>query len=74
MKRTISVLLMPLLVSMVLAAGPLKAGGQASDKDLAARMDAYLNAAHRLQRFSGSVLVARGGADHPEPGLWNGEL
>lgn len=61
MKRTISVLLMPLLVSMVLAAGPLKAGGQASDKDLAARMDAYLNAAHRLQRFSGSVLVARGG-------------
>lgn len=37
------------------AAGP---GGAA---DVAVRMDAYLVAAHRLDRFSGSVLVARGG-------------
>ena len=29
--------------------------------DLAGRMDAYLAAAHKLNRFSGSVLIARGG-------------
>lgn len=61
MKKMRSLLVLPFLASIVLAAGPLLAGSQAADKDAAARMDAYLAAAHKLNRFSGSVLVARGG-------------
>ncbi len=57
--RTRSILL--LLVSIVLAFGPPSARGQASGQDTAARMDAYLAAAQKLEWFSGSVLVARGG-------------
>lgn len=37
------------------------AAGPGADDPAAARMDAYLAAAHGLDRFSGSVLVARGG-------------
>ena len=50
-----------ILSLIVLAAGLAQALGPAAGPDVAARMDAYLAAAHRIQRFSGSVLVARGG-------------
>jgi len=46
---------------IILAAGLAQALGPAAGPDVAAQMDAYLAAAHRIQRFSGSVLVARGG-------------
>jgi len=49
------------LAAIALAASPLPAPGQAAGGDAAARMDAYLAAAHETGRFSGSVLVARGG-------------
>jgi CubicO group peptidase (beta-lactamase class C family) len=61
MKRILAILAFPFLASMALSARPIMAGGQGADRDAVARMDAYLAAAHKLQRFSGSVLVARGG-------------
>ena len=50
-----------LLAAALLAAAPLGAAGQAAAKDPAALMDAYLAAAHKIGRFSGSVLVAHKG-------------
>jgi CubicO group peptidase (beta-lactamase class C family) len=50
-----------LLTILLLGAGTLLAGGQAADQDVAAPMDAYLAACHKLDRFSGSVLVAHKG-------------
>ncbi len=61
MKRTRAILVVSLLMSFALAAGPLVEGGQAADKDVAALMDAYLAACHKLDRFSGSVLIAHKG-------------
>lgn len=48
-----------LIAALVLAAAALAAACGAGDA--ATRMDAYLAACHKLDRFSGSVLVARGG-------------
>jgi len=75
-KRTRMLLIVPLLASIALAVGPIAAGGQAAGTDAAARMDAYLAAAHKLNRFSGSVLVARGGKLilHQGYGMANYEL
>ncbi|MCK7490937.1 MAG: beta-lactamase family protein [Comamonadaceae bacterium] len=54
-----------LAAALILAAVALAAscanGGRDDGGDIAARMDAYLTASHGLDRFSGSVLVARGG-------------
>lgn len=50
-----------LLGALLLAAGPLAAAGPEAAKDPAAQMDAYLAAAHKIGRFSGSVLVAHKG-------------
>ena len=61
MKNPLAILVVSFLMSFALAAGPLLAGGQAVDKDAAALMDAYLAACHKLDRFSGSVLVAHKG-------------
>jgi CubicO group peptidase (beta-lactamase class C family) len=61
MRKMRAVLIVPLLASIALAAVPLAAGGQAAGNDPSALMEAYLAAAHKLERFSGSVLVARGG-------------
>lgn len=47
------------LASIALSA--CASGGQDDDGAVASRMDAYLAASHRLERFSGSTLVARGG-------------
>jgi CubicO group peptidase (beta-lactamase class C family) len=61
MKRTRARLTVPLLASIVLAAGLLTAGGRAAVRNSSVLMDAYLTAAHKIDWFSGSVLVARGG-------------
>ncbi len=61
MKRSRAILVVSLLMSFTFVAGPLVAGGQAADKDVAALMDAYLAACHKLDRFSGSVLIAHKG-------------
>ena len=53
--------ILALLMSFVLALGPSRASGRAAGPDVAASIDVYLAAAHKLQWFSGSVLVARGG-------------
>lgn len=60
MKPRAFVLAIPLALS-VLTAGSAFCAGPAAGPDVAARMDAYLAAANKIQRFSGSVLVARGG-------------
>jgi CubicO group peptidase (beta-lactamase class C family) len=62
MRRSRALALFTLLTLTALAAGPARALRPAAGPDAAAAMDAYLAAAHRLQRFSGTVLVARGGA------------
>jgi len=52
------------LAAVVLAAAACAGGGRddrPAGGDAAARLDAYLQASHELERFSGSVLVARGG-------------
>jgi CubicO group peptidase (beta-lactamase class C family) len=61
MRRTRAVLLFLLFAATAMAALPPAAGGGDTLQDQAARMDAYLAAAHKLGRWSGSVLVARGG-------------
>ncbi len=50
-----------LILAAVALAASCATGGGKDAGDLAARMDAYLSASHELDRFSGSVLVVRGG-------------
>jgi CubicO group peptidase (beta-lactamase class C family) len=59
MKRKPALPIIALLALLVRPPGILASGGP--DQGFAARMDAYLQAAHKLNRFSGTVLVARGG-------------
>ena len=42
MKRSHGLLLAPVLAFLLLGSGPVLAGGQAADKDVASLMDAYL--------------------------------
>ena len=59
MKTSRLILVVSLLAFLVPA--PVRAAAQAPAGDVAALMDAYLAAAHKLERFSGSVLVAHKG-------------
>ena len=61
MKRSQALSLAPVLAFLLLGSGPVLAVGQAADKDVAALMDAYLAAGHKLDRFSGTVLIAQKG-------------
>jgi CubicO group peptidase (beta-lactamase class C family) len=61
MKTSRAILIVSILAFLAPAAVPLRAGDQAPAQDVAALMDAYLAAAHKLDRFSGSVLVAHKG-------------
>ena len=61
MKQRKVLLLLTALASIALAAAAGAGHGQTAAKDPAARMDAYLVAAHKLDRFNGSVLVASHG-------------
>ncbi len=54
--------LVAILVLIGLAAGPARALRPGAAPDAAAALDAYLAVANKLERFSGNVLVARGGS------------